>query len=439
MKTAKDFLAQECVNLAVVLAETLRLKYGLEGSKEFFDECSARLAFLSGEVSKTKESDYDGLKNISFLLIQLTDLISRIERSSIGEYSWPFVEQLKRIAIAVCTEPTLTNPKTPPQIYVLAGGGLDAYAIHPEQNRPSGSNKRIHTIVFPRTLKHFVLLHAILGHETGHAMWRCSQHQSALKTILDQHLFKSGHFSNPAATAAWLYSGSAPLRIKQTLAQLATQGVTESNFFSAAASWPAWTEEILCDFIGLLTFGPSFVAAECHLLYAMDPAGAGLGPKHPPVGCRANYLLSGAELRGYTSDDFSEASTKSSVTAFWSLLKAKRQTDAWFDVFTSQQIQETADALAGLLGPLPPSLYEPPSDGDFSLLVKQLVRIVPPVGFELKSDGSVNCRSIDFRHVLYAGWVVSATPPPKITCAQINQLCEHGIMQQRAVDLQISE
>jgi hypothetical protein len=174
MKTAKDFLAQECANLGEVLAETLRFKYGLEGSGEFFEECSARLTFLKDEISKAAVSDHDHLQNLSALLAQLTDLVTRIERSSIGEYSWPFVEELKRIAVAICTEATLTNPQTPPQIYVLAGGGLDAYAIHPELNRPSGSYRRIHTIVFPRTLKHFVLLHAILGHEVGHAMWRCS-------------------------------------------------------------------------------------------------------------------------------------------------------------------------------------------------------------------------------------------------------------------------
>lgn len=440
MKTAKDFLAQECANLKGVLEETLRFKYGLEGtgSKEFFEECQARLTFLADEVSKADESNHDLLQNISALLNGLTSLISRIERSSIGEYSWPFVEELKRIATAICTEPTLTNPKTPPQIYVLAGGGLDAYAIHPEVNRPSGSSKRIHTIIFPRTLKHFVLLHAILGHEVGHAMWRCSQHQNALRVIVNQHLFNAGVFSNPAETAAWLYSANAPDRVKQILTVQAARGVNEKNFFSVAASWLAWIEEILCDFIGLVTFGPSFIAAECNLLYACDPAGSGPGPNHPPVGCRVNYLLSAAQLLGFATQNFSSLSTRTYTQAFWAHLNTKRQNNAWFDVFTHQQIRDAADALANLLQAMPPALYGSPSNDDFSQLISMLEKIVPPVGSSLDETRSVLSRHVDFRHILYAGWVISATPPPKISFAQINRLCEHGIMQQRAVDLQLN-
>src|SRR5690606_2028545 len=124
-----------------VLDETLRFKYGLQGSKEFFEECQARLVYISDELAKTEETDSDNLQNIGALLSQLSALISRIERSSIGEYSWPFVTELTRIAAALCTEPTVTSPNTPPEIHILSGGGLDSYAIQPELSRPSGSSK----------------------------------------------------------------------------------------------------------------------------------------------------------------------------------------------------------------------------------------------------------------------------------------------------------
>jgi hypothetical protein len=126
------------------------------------------------------------------------------------------------------------------------------------------------------------------------------------------------------------------------------------------------------------------------------------------------------------------------LDTFWSHLKLKRQTDPWFDVFTQQQIKDTADALADLLRPLPPALYVDAPESDLSLVLKQLEQIVPPVGSELDAQRSVTCKHIDFRHVLYAGWVISASPPAKVTFAQVNRLCEHGIMQQRAVDLQIA-
>ena len=41
--------------------------------------------------------------------------------------------------------------------------------------------RRVFTIVFPRTLKHYVLLHAIFGHEIGHAAGTIPQHKAELR------------------------------------------------------------------------------------------------------------------------------------------------------------------------------------------------------------------------------------------------------------------
>jgi hypothetical protein len=226
--------------------------------------------------------------------------------------------------------------------------------------------------------------------------------------------------------------------VRATLAQLAPRGINQNNFFAGVASWQAWIEEILCDFIGLTTFGPSFVAAESNLLYAMNLVGAVPGPQHPPVGCRINYLVKAAKVCGYASEAFRDADTKSKVTAFWSHLETKRKTDPWFDVFTDQQIQETAEAISKIMATLPPSQYVPPSEKDLQLLLQQLHHGIPPVGFELTKDLKVNCRSIDFRHVLYAGWITSVSPTTDLSFERINRLCEHGIMQQHAVNLQIT-
>lgn len=435
MRTAKDFLQQECRNLGSVLEETLRFKYGPDGSKQFFEECQDRLAFVAGEISKTAPTDSPGLQKAAFLLIQLSELVSRIERSSMGEYSWPFVEELKRLATALCTEETLTDKNRPPKIHVLSDGGLDKYAIFTESNRPSSAGKRILTIVFPRSLKHFVLLHSILGHEIGHAMWQCSKHQQALKDAVSQHLFAAGTFAGPTQTATWLYSANAPNEIKARLAHLGTFGISQKNFFTWA-SWKAWTEEILCDFIGLLTFGPSFVAAECNLLYSIDPEGSGIGPKHPPVGCRANYLLRGANIRGYDTDNFLGAQLKADVQAYWQTLTARRQTNTWFDVFTDAQIRDAGSAIAALLSTLPPALYVSPLESELSHLLDCLRRAIPPTGFDVTSEGAISCRATDFRHILYAGWIVS-TSASDLSFKEINRLCEHGIMQQRAIDIEL--
>jgi hypothetical protein len=436
--SAKEFLAQECANLQAVLEETLRFKYGLEGSREFFEECQSRLRFIANEIDSATEADVDVLRGACALLAELSDLISRIERSSIGEYSWPFVEELKKIAIAMCTEATAANPNTPPQVHVLSAGGLDAYAIQPELRRPSGSAKRIHTIVLPKTLKHSVLLHSILGHEVGHAMLRCSKYQQALIDIFQRELFANTVFANPLATANWVYSPAAPQRVKDSLAapQLVTRNINQTNFFSTIASWPAWMEEVMCDFIGLLTFGPSFVAAECNLLYATDPSASGLGPRHPPVGCRANYLLSAAKLAGDTFTAFKSDALKRSAETFWTNLGTRKQSDAWFNVFPEGQIKQTVEALTALLTPLAPALYPKPTEEDLDLLMNQVTMLIPPVGFQVGQQHTMCWQKIDFRHVLYAGWIASAIRPD-IPFAVLNRLCEHGIMQQRAINMEL--
>lgn len=435
MRTAKEFLVQECSNLGAVLDETLRFKYGLDGSSEFFTECQVRLKFLTKELKATAETDFGNLWNYKSALEELSGLIARIERSSVGEYSWPFVEQLKKIADAMCAEATLTNPNSLPKVHVLSDGGLGAYRIYPENNRPSAAEKRILTIVFPRTLKHFVLLHSILGHELGHAMWRCSKHQNALRTIVKQELQASGPFADQAATAKWLYDASAPLLVKQQLADIkAKKNITQANFFGLVADWDAWVEEILCDFVGLVTFGPSFVAAACNLLYALDPYGVVLGPLHPPVACRANYLLAAASELAFDAPAYGDEALNTSVQAFWTSLHTKRKPDPWLDVFQKNQIKRAAEAIATLIGPLVPAAYTTPSESDLALLMDQLRRLIPPVGFTVGHDLSFQTRTVDFRHVLYAGWITSANSP-NIPFVTLNKLCEYGIMQQMAIDI----
>jgi hypothetical protein len=434
-RTAKEFLLQECSNLQGVLEETLRFKYGLEGSKEFFEECQSRLTYIRQELEQTSQSEFDRLQLSSFLLNQLSDLISRIERSSIGEYSWPFVEELKKIAVATCTEATAADPNTKPQFHVWSSGGLDAYAIQPEPSRPSGSRKRIHTIVLPKTLKHSVLLHSILGHEVGHAMFRCSKHQSELNAIL-RDLLASTVFENPIATANWLYSNEAPDRIKRQLASPMLTNVTPANFFTTVASWHAWMEEILCDFIGLVTFGPSFLAAESNLLYAMDPSGTGVGPRHPPVGCRINYLLAAAHLGGLSENQYEDQMLNSCVSNFWSDLRSREQTDPWFEVFPEMQIEATIKKFTGLFSGLEPALYVKPAEDELKTLINQLARLVPPVGFAIDANQTMSWRRIDFRNVLYAGWITAANHS-SIPFTNLNRLCEHAIMQQRAIEIEM--
>lgn len=430
----KDSLLQECENLRSVLNETLRYKYGADGSRDFFEECEVRLAFIQAELERTDSTDAIGLETSCANLNQLSKLISRIERSSLGEYSWPFVEELKKIAVATCLENTLTNPNTPPKVHVLSDGGLDVYAIFPERKRPFVSKKRILTIVFPRTLKHFVLFHSILGHEIGHAMWQGSKHQRELKTILSEELLTpEGEFSDAARTAAWLYSDAAPAEVKRALCVLSSQ-IDENSFFVRFASWDAWVEELLCDLIGILTFGPTFVAAHSRLLYTLNPSGIRFGPQHPPVGARVNLMLLAAKLLGYTARSFQDVTLDDAASKLWSEIEAASKTDRWFNIFSERQVKAALDRIGTLLATCSPACCPVPAECDLLPLFRQITDQVPPIGFEIDESGNPACRNVDFRNILYAGWIASAQVH-NIKFSDINRLCEHAIMQQRAIEI----
>ncbi len=430
---AKSFLLQECANAKLVLDETLRFKYGSNASEEFFDECSIRLQFIKSEIEAAAADDFSALATNGYLLSELSKLISRIERSSLGQYSWPFVDELKKIAIATCAESTLTNPNTPPMVHVLSDGGLDAYQIFPEQQRPSAGKRRILTIIFPQTLKHFVLLHAILGHEIAHAIWRSSKHQADLRdTLVNSFVASHGRFSSIQTTLDWLYATNAPAEISNQLASLGAQGVPKNKFFEWA-DLDAWYEEILCDLIGLVTFGPSFIAAECKLLYSLSLDGTGIGQQHPPVACRVNLLLTAARLLGYTSASFPEGMLKDAFNEFWGAIETRRNTDPWFDIFTEAEIQSALNGITTLLSGLPPAMYPKMDEAIVSELFDQLISGVPPVGFRMNAELEPETYIVDFRHILFAGWLAYKHPGAR-PFDELNRLCEHGIMQQIAID-----
>lgn len=432
MAVAQEFLLQECKNLRDLLNKTLRYEYGSADSRVFYEECSARLASLEGAIGATTDPATLGQEGIH--LNQLANLICRLERSSISEHSWPFVHELKRIASAICTEDTLAG-NVPNQIYVLADGGLDTYRIYAEGRRPSYTQRRLLTIVFPKSLKHFVLLHSILGHELGHAIWRCSKHNMEMRQEVARHI-KEGVFASADATAAHIYSSSAPPNEKAFLGQYAPH-MQATTLFSGYANWEAWCEEILCDLVGLAIFGPSFVASECELLTSMNPAMTGFGQGHPPIAWRLNYLLDGAKILGYDARPADGHPLRTDIDAFWAHLEAFRSPDPWYSVFTDDQLRRALSGMQTLLSRYPPTEYPVPTIGLLEHLVPMLKHQIPPVGFRIASDGSPKCESVDFRHILFSGWITKASRPT-MPVGIINQLCEHAIMQQIAIDTALS-
>lgn len=427
---AKAFLLQECKNLRALLNRSLRNEYGPVGSEEFYEECSTRLQFLETEIKAQADTDVVPLGGYSIILNELSKLIFRLERSSVGEYSWAFVHELKSIANVICTERTMAGDNTPNPIYVMADGGLDAYQIYPEQRRPHFTQRRLLTIVFPKSLKQFVLLHSILGHELGHAVWRCSDHQKEIKANVEVHL-KEGIFASAADTAAHLFGAAAPQLVKEFIQYY---HVTTATIFNGYADWDAWLEEVLCDLFGLITFGPSFFAAECEMLATLGFGGGAFDPGHPVGSWRLNCLFKAANALQFNQPPPQGHFVESYHNNFWTYWSGFNNADPWHDAFSADQIQRAVAGLQGLLARFPPTVH-PPIDFDLlSDLIKKLVNRVPPVGYSLSADGKPELKHVDFRHILCAGWYVRCSHPD-MPVEIINQLCEHAIMQQRAVKL----
>jgi len=432
----KQFLLSECKNLQAVLQETLRFDYGLDSSKDFYDECNLRLNYITTRIQKTDETNGKDLMGHSQDLNRLSKLISRIERSSISEYSWPFVSAFKDITYQICKEERTTGQEDP-RIHVISEGGLASYMIYGEGDVPTSSNQKILTIVFPRTLKHFVLLHPILGHEIGHALLNMTKHANAFQDIVDAHLTsKSNHFVSEDSIASWLYSSSAPDDIQRQLLALGELDppINQSNFFKRIANLGQWIEEILCDIIGVLIFGPSFIGAHTHLLPIADIDGLRLSRNHPPTALRIDIMLRVADVLGWDVPNFGNE-VDPHAKAFWASVNRYRKTDAWYDVFPNKCLKDTLDAFKFYLSGFENTLYPEHNSHIIEKLSKQIFNLIPPVGSGYDDNGMPDCKDVDFRHILYAGWIASEYNPEQLDFSLVNRLCEHGIMQQRAIYL----
>ena len=124
------------------------------------------------------------------------------------------------------------------------------------------------------------------------------------------------------------------------------------------------------------------------------------------------------------------------MTKFWDDLERRKQADPWFDVFPESQVKETISRFEQLFSALEPARYVHPTEEVLGHLMDQLSHVVPAVGFKIDADRKMSWSHVDFRHVLYAGWVTVATHP-SIPFTSLNRLCEHAIMQQRAIKIEI--
>jgi hypothetical protein len=418
----QQYLLVECANVEQVLKESLRYRYVEKAAADYYDECARRLRSIKRRIEST-DNALD-LQSYRSQLSTLSKLITHIERSHLEEFSWPFADSLARISKGVCTQagPALGEPL----FFFMAEGGPASYAVRRDEQQLDAMRRQIYSVFFPRTLKDHVLLHAIFGHEIGHAALHV---RPEIFDALDA-----------------LRSGSEVLKDGQKLyewcrANIHVDAAGSNEYLKEQAK--SWTEEILSDIFGLIMMGPSFLSAFQALL---EPAhriqGIGFVPSHPPYSSRAVVLLHAARKLGLLFSDVPESEMKKLSKALDEAFvrNASRYCGTPLSIVEKDAVEIATEKLFDILGKFPDLRYPLPSAATISALVDLLADEIPPVATSPATDADddvVGPGVIDFRHIIHAGWIrVSELKKPELLpelFSDINRLCAHAILQQEGI------
>lgn len=440
MLTPKEFLAQECSNVGKLLRDALRFDYGARGSETFFEQCNTQLNFVRSNLQHIDDSNADNLAEIAGHISQLSQLIAKIERSHIGEFSWAFGDAFRRHAELICSdsvdqeeqpdseaseEATAADIKSP-LFFIIADGGISAYSMRPEQSLLGVSNRRIFTIAVPRSLRHHVLLHSILGHEIGHA----AQNVPERKRFIEGNIIPLLRAKSALAT---------PVKIRELQLPPPINRLTDGELMAVTRDW---LTEIACDLIGLNFMGPSFFGAARSLLGAIDSEGSAYGAKHPPNAWRYEALRRAYKTAGWdeTPADSSPRMKNAHERMTTNLYLYDPNTASANRVFDDGVIEDATKRIADFLDAYSePLRYVPPNARDLEELVTSICRARPPLGQRTEA-GAWEFSKIDYRHILHAGWLaMAAGMDPEIGVEEekrffyINRLCEQAILQREAL------
>jgi hypothetical protein len=437
--TPHEFLKQQAKNVEQALTETLRYDYGPKLTSDYYQECCKRLDLIKIAISTTSPTDLTGIEARLDELIDLSVWISLIERSRLGEFSWPFAEALRDMAKQLLAERALSGGTLQPIVHVIADG--EGYFIHYEKTSASGKQK-FAFINFPRPLKHHVLLHSLFGHELGHTALHSVGAGTILQNDVMNALQSSGPLSSNAAMTSWVHDAAAPNSVKRELANFQTQ--TGAQYAFEDYYRLSWIDELICDLFGLLLFGPGFAAAHQAYLRPMqsNPYELGLfGATHPPYAVRQRMLVRAMQLVGWAAP-FSQNNHIEMPSLTCSITYLLTCTNL-ATVLSDQQLNQAIAGIQRVFLAYGGFAYAAPDPTTLNDLVKQLEKRLPPIITALSHRGVPELREINIAHTLYAGWVyflgahrLTSEPLPFL---ETNMLCDHALLQQRAINIAIAK
>lgn len=444
----RDFLVEEYDSVETALNETLRHDYGPSRSSDYFQECRTRLAEIKESIDENESMDGATVATLLRSLSALGSRICLIERSRLGEFSWPFAEAIREISVRLFVRTNLDGKDYPPIVHVIAEGMH--YQIVNDVQPPVGKH-RIMIVAFPRQLKHHVLLHALFGHELGHTAASTPRNvrndPGRIIATRVMGALSQGPLRDETQATAWLASKDAP-------SSIAAQIKTVQNFKFREEWLRNWRTEIFCDLFGLLLFGPCFAAAHRMILEPLsaDPASFDLNKStHPPFSVRRHAIVRAIKLLGWDKPvcASSHQLIREAETTF---LTYATDIDAdagtWPDIFTDGQIGSAFAALNEIFSPHVHVAFSRPDPLQLAELVDRLTLCRPPIVQRLGEQGAPVVEDVKTFHCLYAGWTfwsgheklhaAKAREVPrlrKLKFLEVNKLCQQALLQQCAIRL----
>lgn len=425
MLSLATFITEECRNVQRVLDESLRHSYRTT-SDQFYKECQFRLGLI--EVNARSTSDAAELHGISVELSHLAALIAGIERSHLGEFSWPFADEIEKLARLSCATPNGSSHADIPLFFMSSSGELDAYSIVEDANEPIFVERPIFNVVFPRSLRYHVLLHAILGHEIGHAAYCITAVRKELESSIADKLIEGSPLSDATTLMTWLV-----MHFGDVLP------ADEDDALEAAEEIiKRWKQELLCDLFGLLCIGPSFLPAQRSVLNPLDPFGNSFFETHPPHLSRYWMLDRASEAVGFPK----QMAYKDGSLAKGMRLMSRAMQEPLNAIgpelkfLEEKNIALAARRMQSFLKSRGNSLYQLPSEKALVDCVKPLSRLQPVPASTINRQMTPVVNRIDFRTILLAGWLAwfngqkGADP---LSFFDMNRLCEISILHQQAV------
>lgn len=431
-----DFLREEHASVARALREALRHDYGPERSSDFYSECESRLATIADAIEANPGMDPVEVANQLEALASVGSRVALLERSHLGEFSWPFAYAIREIAERLFREDEASGPSTPIVHVVAEGIGYHIW----DDDLDSMFRHRIMIVAFPRHLRHHVLLHTIFGHELCHPALKGGQ---AMDTLFDRVLpaMVRGPLRDEGAFVAWLGRGDAPERVRRLVA--AGLAITDEQLQN-------WCFELLCDLFGLVLFGPAFAAAHRMILEPLHPPPEDYSfssATHPPYPLRKRLIADAMRLLDWLRPTVDEEGPERGAEEKLLAYAGGDAPDAWNRLVDDADLREMLDALAEIFAPFPGLAYSRPDGAKTAELLGRLVRCRPPIAQAMGGDG-VPCNDrVPLQHCLYAGWafwfgmdglrtgqLARRPDTPKLDFLQVNRLCEQALLQQRAID-----